>query len=101
MSASGPGPDMTEAVMARLGYRAASSREVRRPLRRVRAALPGIAVLALLAMGAWWFGGREGASAAPAAPDVARGAVLLGADRLDAVWRGLPRVRPKIGRAHV
>jgi hypothetical protein len=94
MSASGPGPDMTEAVMARLGYRAASSRDARRPLRRARAALPGIAVLALLAMGAWWFGGREVASGAPAAPDVARVAVLLGADRLDAVWRGLPRVRP-------
>lgn len=93
MSAAEPGPDMTEAVMARLGYRAAPVRHSRRSLSRARAALPGVMVLALLAAGAWWLGGREGAERAAAAPEVARGAVLLGADRLDAVWRGLPRVR--------
>jgi len=93
MSAAEPGPDMTEAVMSRLGYRAASGQHSRRSLTRVRAALPGVVVLALLAVGAWWLGGRDGADGAAAAPEVARGAVLLGADRLDAVWRGLPRVR--------
>ncbi len=92
---AGPAPDVTASVMQRLGYRRAASPSERRTLRArrvaVRIAQAGI-VLAAVALGVVWWGGRPAERSQPAVGDALRGSVVQGAGRLDAILLGMPRV---------
>lgn len=98
MTAHGPAdrsPDVTDSVMRRLGYQRTSSASERRSLRTRRLAI-GIAqsavVLAAVALGIVWWGGRSAERTRPAVGDALRGSVAQGAGRLDAILLGMPRV---------
>lgn len=89
-------PDVTDAVMARLGYRRVTSDSERRAIRRRRLAVVGLqasVVLAACALGAaWWMNRSRPAREQPAVGDALRGSLVQGAGRLDSILLGMPRV---------
>jgi hypothetical protein len=88
-------PDVTDSVMRRLGYRRPSSAAERRSLRTRRVAIgaaQAAVVLAAVALGVAWWGGRSVERTQPAVGDALRGSVAQGAGRLDAILLGMPRV---------
>lgn len=88
-------PDVTDAVMRRLGYRRPSSAAERRSLRTRRVVI-GVAqvsvVLSAVALGVAWWSARSAERTQAAVGDALRGSVVQGAGRLDAILLGMPRV---------
>jgi hypothetical protein len=93
-------PDVTEAVMSRLGYArpsgAAEARRVRLRRRALRAAQAGV-LLAACALGvAWWSSTRPAPSQPPVA-DALRGSVSGGVEVLGSLRLGMPRAKDAPG----
>lgn len=94
-ASDGRSPDVTESVMHRLGYRRAADRSEARAIRTRRIAVrvaQAATVLAAVALGVAWWGGRSAERSQPAVGDAMRGSVVQGAGRLDAILLGMPRV---------
>lgn len=91
----GRSPDVTDTVMQRLGYRRTAGRS---QVRAIRARLVAVrlaqaaTVLAAIALGIAWWGGRPSERSQPAVGDAMRGSLVQGAGRLDAILLGMPRV---------
>ena len=93
-------PDVTEAVMSRLGYARASDPASARRLRVRRRALR-IAQAGVLGAGcalgvAWWASSRP-APAQPPVADALRGSVSGGVELLGSLRLGMPRAKDAVG----
>jgi|LakMenEpi03Aug12_release.lakeMendotaPanAssembly.Ray.scaffolds.fasta_scaffold297488_2 hypothetical protein len=93
-------PDVTDAVMSRLGYAratdAADARRVRLRRRALRAAQAGVLLAACVLGVAWWSSTRPAPSQPPVA-DALRGSVSGGVEVLGSLRLGMPRAKDAAG----
>jgi hypothetical protein len=93
-------PDVTEAVMSRLGYSrasdAAAARRLRLRRRALRIAQAGV-LLAGCALGVAWWASSRPAPAQPPVADALRGSVSGGVELLGSLRLGMPRAKDAAG----
>lgn len=93
-------PDVTEAVMSRLGYAragdAAAARRLRMRRRALRIAQASV-LLAGCALGVAWWASSRPAPAQPPVADALRGSVSGGVELLGSLRLGMPRAKDAAG----
>lgn len=93
-------PDVTDAVMSRLGYARSTdpgeARRVRLRRRSIRAAQAGV-VLAACALGVAWWSSMRPAPSQPPVADALRGSVSGGVEVLGSLRLGMPRAKDAVG----